>query len=233
MEKFKYIASLISVFFCLTSFSQEITNVRITQEGKNIVVLYYLGGKPGNYNVSLFYTLDDGKTWQGPLKYVTGDVAGQMPGTNKKATWNAAVEKGQIEGNIQFKLYAEPANINNLVLDEPNAKPNYSPEYYKYKKRKNLWLGSALVSSGVGVFSMIQASNYYSQYTTATTTAADLHQKVKLYDIISPIAFGVAGLCAIEFIIKSGKQSKAKKQTLGFYPKPINQGIGLGMVCKF
>lgn len=230
MAKFKYIIFMITVLFSLNSFGQEITNVRISQEGKTVVVLYDLKGKPGNYNVNLFYTLDDGITWRGPLKYVTGDVAGQMPGTNKKATWNAAAEKGQIEGTIQFKLYAE---INEKPIEEPIVKPSYSSEYYKYKKRKNFWLGSALVSGGVGVFSMIQANNYYSQYPTATTTAADLHQKVKLYDQISPIAFGVAGLSTLEFILKVAKQGKAKKQSLSFTPLPVKNGAGIGLAYTF
>jgi len=233
MAKFKFIVFLIMALFSLNSYGQEITNVRITQEGKTIVVLYDLAGKPGNYDVSLFYTIDDGKTWTEPLKYVTGDVGGQMPGTNKKVTWNAAAEKGQFEGNIQFKLYAQSANLMNQAVTEPIVKPTYSPEYYKYKKRKNFWLGTALVSGGIGVFSMIKASNYYSQYPTATTTAADLHQKVKLYDIISPIAFGMAGLSTLEFILKAGKQGKAKKQTLSFTPVSIKNGAGIGLAYTF
>ena len=240
MAKYKYIIFLIVVFFCLNSFGQEIKNVRITQEGKTVVVLYDLTGKPGNYNVNLFYTLDDGKTWQGPLKNVNGDIAGQSTGINKKAIWNAAAEKGQIEGNIQFKLYAEINDQMGQTFNKQNvgynAKQTYSHEYYKYKRSKNLWLGSALVSGGIGVFSMIQANNYYNQYPTATTSAADLYQKVKkvkLYDQVTSIAFGVAGLCTLEFIIKAGKQGKAKKQTISFLPQTINKGLGLGLVCKF
>ena len=233
MAKYKYFIFLITLLFCLNSFGQEIKNVRVAQEGKTVVVQYDLTGKPGNYYVNIYFTLDDGKNWEGPLKKVTGDIRGQLLGLNKKAIWNVASEKGQIEGNIQFKLIAEPDNLNNQVLVEPITKLTYSHEYYKYKKSKTLWMSGALVSGAVGVFSMLQANNYYSQYPTATTKAADLHQKVKLYDQITPIAFGIAGLCTFEFILKAGKQGKAKKQTLSFFPQPINQGVGLGLVCKF
>ena len=237
MKKLNSIVFLIVFLISLNSLGQDVKNVRVTQEGKTVVLIYDLTGKSGNYNVNLFYTLDDGKSWQGPLKNVTGDVLSQIPGKNKKAVWNAADEKGQLEGNIQFKLNAEmnkqqEQSLNNPI-EEPVTKPEYSPEYYKYKKSKTIWLTGALVSSAVGVFSMIQANNYYNQYQTATTDAADLHQKVELYDKITPIAFVVAGLCTVEFIIKSGKQNKAKKQTLGFYPQPIKDGVGLGFVCKF
>jgi len=96
MTKFKYLISAIAVLFCLNSFGQEVTNVRISQDGTSIVVLYDLEGKNDRYDVNLFYTTDDGKTWQGPLKNVTGDVAAQLAGKNKKAIWNAIAEKGFI-----------------------------------------------------------------------------------------------------------------------------------------
>lgn len=233
MKKIKYFAALITILFCLNSFGQKITNVRVSQEGISVSLLYDLEGKKDRYDVTLFYTLDDGKTWQGPLKNVTGDVAVQLAGTNKKVIWDAEAEKGQIEGFIQFKLNAQSVNLKNQVADKPIAKLTYSPEYYKYKKSKTIWLSGALVSGGIGVFSMIQANNYYTQYQTATTTAADLHRKVKLYDQITPIAFGVAGLCTLEIILKSGKQAKAKKQSLSFTPLPIKNGVGIGLAYTF
>jgi len=224
MAKFKFIVFLIVVFSSLNSYGQEINNVRVSQEGSNVLVMYNLSGKPAKYQIDLFYTLDDGKTWQGPLKHLTGDFTAQMPGTDKKVYWNATVEKGQVEGFIQFKLYA-------TILDIES--PVYSTEYYKYKKSKTIWLTGAVLSGAFGVFSMMQANNYYSQYTTATTTSADLHQKVKLYDQITPVAFGVAGFCALEFILKAGKQSKAKKQALTFAPVSLKNGAGIGLAYTF
>lgn len=229
MAKIKTLIILISMLFSLNCFSQEIENVRISQEGTNIVVVYDLVGKPGRYDVKLFYTIDDGKIWRGPLSNVTGDVIAQIPGLNKKANWNAASLNKPIESFIQFKLYAEVSNLKEEVIE----KTNYPAEYYKYKKSKNIWLGSAMVCSGIGVFSYLQSEAYYEQYQTATTGAADLHQKVKLYDQITPAAFGVAGLCALEFILKAGKQSKAKKQKLSFYPQPIKNGAGIGLAYTF
>ncbi len=233
MAKFIFIIFLIMTLFTVNSFGQEITNVKVSQDGTSVVVTYDLAGKKDRYDVTLFYTLDDGKTWQGPLKNVTGDVAIQLAGTNKKVIWNAATEKVPIEGFIQFKLNAQSVNLKNQVADKPIAKLTYSPEYYKYKKSKTIWLSGALVSGGIGVFSMIQANNYYNQYQTATTMAADLHRKVKLYDQITPIAFGVAGLCTLEIILKSGKQAKAKKQSLSFTPLPIKNGAGIVLAYTF
>jgi hypothetical protein len=112
-------------------------------------------------------------------------------------------------------------------------KPIYNTDYYKYKKSKNVWLVSALVSGGAGAFSYLQAKNYYNQYQTATTDAESLYSKAQLYNTISSVALGIAGFCAIEFVLKSTKQGKAKKQSLGLYPQPFNQGAGLNLVYKF
>ena len=237
MAKFKFIAFLFTALFGFNSFGQEVTNVRVSQEGTTVVVLYDLAGKKAMYDINLFYTINDGKTWTGPLKNVTGDVAYQLVGINKKAIWNAGAEKGQIEGTIQFKLLAGFSNKFDKGNENPYAevlnKSSYSPEYYKYKKSKTIWLSGALISGAVGVFSFVQANNYFSQYPTATTTAADLHQKVKLYDQITPIAFGVAGLCTLEFILKAGKQGKAKKQSISFAPVPLKNGAGIGLAYSF
>ena len=233
MTKFKYLISAIAVLFCLNSFGQEVTNVRISQDGTSIVVLYDLEGKNDRYDVNLFYTTDDGKTWQGPLKNVTGDVAAQLAGKNKKAIWNAIAEKGFIEGTIQFKLYAEPVKLISQIPEQQAMKNTYVPEYYKYKKSKVLWLSGVLVAGALGTFSYLQAETYYDQYQAATTDAADLHQKVELYDKITPVAFGVAGLCALEFILKAGKQSRAKKQPLTLAPVSIKNGAGIGLAYTF
>lgn len=212
-------------------FGQEITNVNVTQEGATTLIAYDLTGQQAKYHINVFYSIDEGKTWQGPLKHVTGDVTDQMPGTNKKIYWNAAIEKGRIEGYIQFMLYA--VLLDSELKEASVEKPVYSDQYYKYKKGKNVWLTGALISGAAGVFSYIQANKYYDQYQTATTDAANLHQKVKLYDQITPVAFGVAGFCALEFILKAGKQAKEKKQSLTFAPVPVKNGAGIGLAYTF
>ena len=108
-----------------------------------------------------------------------------------------------------------------------------STEYYKYKKMKSLWLVSALVTGATGTVSYYQAKSASDQYKTATTDAEDLYKKIELYNMISPIAFGVAGFCAIEFILTSGKQAKARKLPLSFYPVPRKNGGGLGLTYNF
>jgi hypothetical protein len=93
MTKLNYTILLIVLFFNLSSFSQKITNVRVSQEGASVGIMYDLTGKQLQYNVTLFYTIDDGKNWQGPLNNVTGDVAAQLPGKDR-GNWREPFNSG-------------------------------------------------------------------------------------------------------------------------------------------
>lgn len=112
-------------------------------------------------------------------------------------------------------------------------KPLYTSDYYKYKKNKTIWLVSTLASGGVGAFSYLQAKSNYTQYQNATTDAENVYKKVQLYNIISPVAFAVAGFCAVEFVLQSTKQGNAKKPSLGLSPQPLDHGAGVNLVYKF
>lgn len=111
---------------------------------------------------------------------------------------------------------------------------NYPPDYYKYKKSKTIWLVSALVTGAAGTFTYLQAGSTYEKYkTTAGNEATDLIKKVDLYNLVSPIAFGIAGFSVLEFILKSGKQRKAQNKTVSLYPVPIKNGAGVGLAVQF
>jgi len=82
----------------------QIKNVSFTQQGNNIVVNYDLyGNKP--INVQLFYTTNNGITWQGPLQSVTGNINKVQSGSNKTITWNVLKDRGWlISDDIKFKV---------------------------------------------------------------------------------------------------------------------------------
>jgi len=231
----KQVFSIIILFFLTTTIAnaQLVTNIRFEQSGKQVVIYYDISGvRSSTWNIEIYCSQDGGTTWGNPLRKLNGDFGPAIkPGTNKQIKWDVLDEREKLEGEISFKVTATEDYASGTY--KSNAKPNYSAYYYKYKKRKTFWLISALVSSGVGAYAYLQSDKYYKQYQNATTDAADLHQKVQLFDQIYPIAFGIAGFCTVEFIIKAGLQGKAKKQTLSFYPQPLNHGAGLGLICKF
>lgn len=140
-----------------------------------------------------------------------------------------------LSGNESFqKTVLEPGeqviiSYNLVANNDYNLKTlpftvNLSERYGKYAENKLITLGT---------ITYLKASSTYNKYNTATTDAADLYKKVKIYDMISPIAFGVAGFSLVEYIIKSGKQKKAKKSSLSFIPQYFPGGVGLGITYNF
>ncbi|MEI7420601.1 MAG: PEGA domain-containing protein [Prolixibacteraceae bacterium] len=151
---------------------------------------------------------------------------------DKKVTAKAQVEEKRNE-KAKDQDFIKDQPKTQILPDKQIDTPKYSADYYKYKKGKTTWLISAIVSAGVGTYSYLQSGTYYDQYQTATTDAESIFNKAKLFNSISPVAFAVAGLCTVEFILKSGKQSKAKKQTIGFNVVPTPDGAFFGLAYRF
>jgi hypothetical protein len=114
IEGFSRILSF-SIFLLILFFqthAQEINNIRVTQAGNTVNILYDLTGKGQVFKIDLFYSVDDGQTWKGPLKGVTGDVGERvLPGNNKRMTWDVLSEPGLEEGYLQFKVLAETTGL--------------------------------------------------------------------------------------------------------------------------
>jgi len=108
-----------------------------------------------------------------------------------------------------------------------------SEKYYKLKKGKKIWLGAAIGFSAVGTVSYFLSKNYYNQYQSATTDAENLYNKVEFQNKIYPIAFGLAGFCGLEVVLKSLRINKADKEhtSLNFFP--LENGGGIGLTYRF
>ena len=229
-----YILTVIILFSGLTSvFSQEVKNIRVTQTGSRVNVLFDLAETSKTYKVDLFVTTDDGKSWIGPLKSVSGDVGNNVTyGNNKQVVWDIVSEKGLTEGYMQFKVLAEALNPVQPVQTTAGKTTDTNTQFKKYKTGKRIFLTTAIASAGVGIFTYVKSNKLYDEYKTATDNAADLHSKIETYDLIYPIAFAVAGASTVTFAIYAGKQSKLKKE-LSFKPVPVRNGWGLLLTFKF
>jgi uncharacterized protein (TIGR02145 family) len=94
------------IFFGLNAQTVTITNVE--QDGQKLVVSYDIIGGAGKYEVSLFCSTDDGTTWAGPLKSVSGDVGKNIAaGLTKKITWTVLNDRADLKGDqVRFKVKA-------------------------------------------------------------------------------------------------------------------------------
>ena len=101
----KNLFSILFLFiFCINTYAQEISNVTFQQVGKTIEVSYDLSGTESG-TIELFYSTNDGKSYNGPLKAVTGAVGkNQKSGNKKKIVWDVLAEGVEFTGNVKFKV---------------------------------------------------------------------------------------------------------------------------------
>ena len=84
---------------------QTITNVVAVQEGDNAVITYNLDCD-GSADIALYYSEDNGSSFKGPLKTVSGDVGERIrSGTNKRISWSVLKDQEILFGaNIIFRV---------------------------------------------------------------------------------------------------------------------------------
>jgi hypothetical protein len=107
-----------------------------------------------------------------------------------------------------------------------------SNEFFKYKNKKLFWGIGAILTASVGAFCIIQSNTLYTDYKTATTQANSIHSQIESLNIVSPIAFALAGFSAIEFFIQHSKQNKVVKFKV-IPDKNAVSGIRLGVNYSF
>lgn len=108
----KHISRFLPVFFFLLStqlFAQRIENVRFTTAGNNIEIYYTVAGLKFNQtlNTSIYASTDGGVSFQGPLKYVTGEFGPGMVNGQHKVIWEATKEIPLDNITLLFDVRAE------------------------------------------------------------------------------------------------------------------------------
>jgi opacity protein-like surface antigen len=94
----------------------DISNIRVRLENDLLIVTYDLSVKA---DIEAYVSLDDGATFQGPLKHVTGAVGKNVSiGKDKIFLWDAAKEVGYVDVMAMIKIVA----IKDAAQEQP-AKP--------------------------------------------------------------------------------------------------------------
>lgn len=83
-----------------------VSNVKFTTNGDKVMIGYSLASNSAD--VSLYVSVDGGKTYSGPLFYVSGD-AGRVEGSGRKVIlWDVLTEYGGIHSDmVQFYVLAK------------------------------------------------------------------------------------------------------------------------------
>ena len=126
---------LFILFFCLlgiTGYAQKVSNINYRQELSTIIISYDLETKTP-CKINLFVSTNGGKTWQGPLKKVTGDVGTKIASGSHTITWNVLKEFEELRGDkIQFQVRAIIDVYETIIIGNQEwMKYNLDTRYYK------------------------------------------------------------------------------------------------------
>ena len=106
----KIFLQIIIPLLCLSAQAQKVSNIRAEQRGQDIVVFYSLE-TTSPCEVSLLLSQDNGVTWSGPLKNVSGDVGKNISAGEKTIIWKVLEEREQLVGDkLKFKVIANAKN---------------------------------------------------------------------------------------------------------------------------
>ncbi|GAB3336516.1 hypothetical protein GCM10027429_19930 [Marivirga atlantica] len=98
------------IMLSLSVQAQSVENIVANTVQDKVIINYDLNGTTGaNYYVNIYYSIDGGMNYIGPLRHVSGEVAsGVQSGAGKKAQWDIFKELNYQNEPIQFKVEAIP-----------------------------------------------------------------------------------------------------------------------------
>lgn len=119
----------------LATLAQEATNVRVQQEGEQIIITYDLDKTAYVY----VYVATGQSNQYTELKAVTGNIGkGVQPGTNRRITWTPLEERTEfVAQNVRFRVSAMP-NVPFFWVS-PTKAVIFSPGNLQYRPRSNTW----------------------------------------------------------------------------------------------
>lgn len=109
MKNIRLITLMMLLATGLQSFTQSIEKVSFKPVGNNIEISYTVKGLAFNQSLStsLFVSTDGGVTFQGPLKFVSGDLGPGILNGQHKIIWEATKEIPLVNVNLSFDVRAE------------------------------------------------------------------------------------------------------------------------------
>lgn len=237
-----YLFILALILNC-SAFTQEIGNIRVSQTGNRINILFDLSGIGQATRISLFYSNNDGQTWNGPLKFLHGDTNNlPIPSIDRRIIWDALSELGDIVGELRFKVIAdftvvsvpsvETIMTKSLSTDKPWKN---DPEFKKHRNAGSIWLITTLASAGIGGRTLMESIKTQNEYQKALNIGIksdinELEGKKKSLDVTKVFAFGSAGLSAALFILQSSNKSKVRNR---YKAQPITMTEGGGIILTY
>jgi hypothetical protein len=244
--------------------AQQITNIQASLDpfDRTVDITYDMNARQGKYDkytVDLYFSQDGGRTFQGPLKYIDGDLGeGIRPGKGKIATWDCLEEYPSFDGkNVTFKLVA---NIDVKFREDRLLKLGGADKAllslllpglgdYKVREGKGYWAigAAALGMMGTGIAFKISADKKYKQYQAAETLNdvqslyknANSHRRNYIYLTRAAAAIWLTDVAIVAIRgarnqqIQRNIRSKRTQSGFHFHYDPVFQRAGIGFRHTF
>jgi hypothetical protein len=183
------------------------------------------------FDIQVFVSLDNGKTFQGPLEYVGGDIRAVEPDINRKIIWNFYPEMPDFGGEqVVFKLVGklnrptEEKRIMSLGTTSSVWQSLVLPGWGSSRVRgeKNRWyIGAAAYGLvGSGVFLKLNGDKNYRDYQTiqnpetarATLDKARQQRQLSQYLLIGGGAIWLGDM--VYTLIRGSKNDRLQKEII-------------------
>lgn len=125
----RIITLLAAIFFSLAAMAQTVENIRVDQDGENILVHYRIGGSTDmqTFEVLLSCSIDGGRRFD-PIS-VIGDVGENIRGgkSNYTITWDVFEDLEEI-GEVEFFVTVNLISDLTPVPESAQVQPQYQPQ---------------------------------------------------------------------------------------------------------
>ena len=129
--------------------AQQVSNIRVSQEGDEVVITYDLSGSSAGetFNIEVSASENRGQSFLVIPKSLRGDLNDQLPGTNKKIIWSVLRDRDNLTGDgFVFRVTAIPKVIReNFSGNTGTFTDQRDGEIYKWVRIGNqVWMAENL-----------------------------------------------------------------------------------------
>jgi len=165
----------------------------------------------------------DRYSWNfGDLKYPENNLSSQ------KSPVHIFNSRGSY--NVQLTVTSNETNTSDTTMKLVSLGKGTEKDLQNHKKLKTIWLGSSVVSAGIGALFLIKSNSQWDDWTTGGDP--DLKKKSTNSAIIGYAALAVSAVSITQVIIQS-KKIKSTKQSMSMHYIPLRRGGVVGVAWNF
>jgi hypothetical protein len=123
-DLFLLLAFIVNFVVFIPTQAQEVNNISFFQSpGNTITITYSLVESKLNqkFDVALYVSQDNGQTFQGPLRAVSGDIGKNIQAGENEIIWDVFQDVPSLSGEVSFEVRA-------IVVEERNWFIMYNPD---------------------------------------------------------------------------------------------------------